>query len=214
VRSTDFTSADRPDWGSIVAVTLGISAFGIALGLTYPLISLILTARGFGETIIGLNAGAYALGMVTATLMMPRMTNRLSAGRLMIAGLAGSAAITMGFALLPSIAAWFLLRFALGFSMNTVFVLAEAWLNTACPDRLRGRVTAVFTASMSAGFATGPLGVPAFGKEDGFGFAACAALVALVTVSLRCSPAGRGLSRRRRRLARSRPSPARPPPSS
>ena len=61
MRSTDFT--------------------GIALGLTYPLISLILTARGYGETIIGLNAGVYALGMVTATLMMPRMTNRLSAGR-------------------------------------------------------------------------------------------------------------------------------------
>jgi MFS family permease len=177
------TSSDPPDWGSIVAVTLGISAFGVALGLTYPLISLILTARGFGETIIGLNAGAYALGMVTATLMMPQMTSRLSAGRLIVSGLAASAAIIMAFALLPSITAWFLLRFTLGFSMNTVFVLAEAWLNTACPDHLRGRVTAVFTASMSAGFAMGPLGVPVFGKEDGFGFAACAVLVALVTIS-------------------------------
>jgi MFS family permease len=183
VRSTDLTSSNPPDWGSIVAVTLGISAFGVALGLTYPLISLILAARGFGETIIGLNAGVYALGMVTATLMMPRMTNRLAAGRLIVSGLTASAAIIMGFALLPWITAWFLLRFMLGFSMNTVFVLAEAWLNTACPDHLRGRVTAVFTAAMSAGFATGPLGVPAFGKEDGFGFAACAVLVALVTIS-------------------------------
>jgi MFS family permease len=181
-RSTT-TSLEQPDWASIVAVTLSISAFGVALGLTYPLISLVLAARGFGESVVGFNAGVYALGMVTATLLMPRMTNRLSAGRLIVSGLAGSAAIIMGFGLLPWVTAWFALRFALGFAINTVFILAEAWLNAACPDHLRGRVTAVFTASMSAGFATGPLGVPVFGKEDGFGFAACAVLVALVTIS-------------------------------
>lgn len=176
------TSLDQPDWASIMAVTLGISAFGVALGLTYPLISLILTARGFGETIIGLNAGIYALGMVMATLMMPRLTHWLPAGRLIMLGLAGSAAVILGFALLPSITAWFALRFALGFGINTVFILGEAWLNVACPDYMRGRVTAIYTASMGAGFATGPLGVPMFGKENGFGFAACTALVALVTI--------------------------------
>jgi Major Facilitator Superfamily len=208
-RSTT-TSLEQPDWASIVAVTLSISAFGVALGLTYPLISLVLAARGFGESVVGFNAGVYALGMVTATLLMPRMTNRLSAGRLIVSGLAGSAAIIMGFGLLPSITAWFALRFALGFAINTVFILAEAWLNTACPDHLRGRVTAVFTASMSAGFATGPLGVPVFGKEDGFGFAACAVLVALVTISFallsrRARPAGSGAAWLADRLRSGRP---------
>ena len=167
------TTADAielQDWASIIAITLGTSAFGIALGLTYPLISLILTDWGCGETVVGLNAGVYAIGMVTATLMMPRLTQWLSAGRLIIAGLASSAVVILVFALLPWIAGWFALRFALGFSINTVFILGEAWLNAACPDHLRGRVTAIYAASMSTGFAIGPLGVPLFGKEDGFRF--------------------------------------------
>ncbi len=180
--STSAISQETADWPAIIAVTLGISAFGIALGLTYPLISLILTDRGYGETVIGLNAGVYSLGLVTATLLMPYLTRLMAGPRLIVLGLIGSAIAIVGFALLPSITAWFVLRFVLGLGINLVFVLGEAWLNAACPDRMRGRVTAVYTAAMSAGFATGPLGVPLFGKEDGFGFAAGAALVALIAI--------------------------------
>lgn len=180
---TDATATgSEPDWASIFAVTLGISAFGMSLGLTYPLISLILVSQGFGEKIVGLNAGIFSLGLAASTLMMPWMTARIPAGGLVVSGLGISAVTIAGFALLPGIVAWFVLRFILGFGTNLVFVLGEAWLNTACTEQIRGRVAAAFTAAMTTGFALGPLGVPLFGKEDGFGFAAGAAFVALAAV--------------------------------
>ena len=60
-------------------------------------------------------------------------------------------------------------------------------MNTACPDRIRGRVSGLFGAGMCAGFAAGPLAIPLFGMEDGFAFALLAvyvAFVAFVTVIL------------------------------
>lgn len=191
---------DTPDWASIVAVTLGIAAFGMALGLTYPLISLILTDRGYGETIVGANAATMALGLATATFLIPRLTATLPAARLVVGSLCLAAAAILGFALFPSLAAWFGLRFMLGFCINVVFVLGEAWLNAACTENLRGRVASIYTAVLSVSFAIGPLGVPAFGKESGFGFAAGAALVALIAFSFAV------LTRR----ARVRPEPAPP----
>ena len=191
---------DTPDWASIVAVTLGIAAFGMALGLTYPLISLILTDRGYGETIVGANAASMALGLATATFIIPRLTAMLPAARLVVGSLCLAAAAILGFALFPSLAAWFGLRFMLGFCINVVFVLGEAWLNAACTEAMRGRVASVYTAVLSVSFAIGPLGVPAFGKESGFGFAAGATLVALIAISFAV------LTRR----ARVRPEPAPP----
>ena len=172
----------HPDWASILAVTLGISAFGLSLGLSYPLISLILIDRGYGEGIVGLNAGTYGLGIAASTAFMPWMTTRFRADHLVVVGLAISAAAIAGFALFPALGAWFVLRFILGWSINVVCVLGEAWLNAACTESLRGRVTAAYMGATTTGFALGPLGVPLLGMDDSFGFAVGAAVVALVTV--------------------------------
>ena len=57
-----------PDWAAIVAVVLGVTAFSVAQGVTYPLISLVLEGRGVSSTLIGVNALAFALGLGAATL--------------------------------------------------------------------------------------------------------------------------------------------------
>ena len=59
-------------------------------------------------------------------------------------------------------------------------MLSEAWLNTACPDRLRGRISGLYGAGMCGGFAAGPLAIPLFGTEQGFAFALLAVYVACV----------------------------------
>ncbi len=58
--------------------------------------------------------------------------------------------------------------------------MSEAWLNAACPDRLRGRISGAYGAGMCAGFAAGPLAIPLVGTEDGFAFALIAVYVAFV----------------------------------
>ena len=76
-----------PDWPAIVAVVLGATAFSVAQGLTYPLVSLTLEARGFSPSMIGFNAIAYAAGMGASTLLIGSLTARWRADRLIIASL-------------------------------------------------------------------------------------------------------------------------------
>ncbi len=169
-----------PDWSALSAVILGITAFSVAQGLTYPLISLLLESRGVAVSLIGLNASAFAVGLGAATLMIGRLTAFASGDKLIIAGLIGCSICLASFAVFESIWIWFAARFLLGFCASIVFMLSEAWLNTACPDRLRGRTSGVYGAGMCAGFAAGPLAIPLFGSEDGFAFALIAVYTALI----------------------------------
>lgn len=175
------------DWTAIVIVVLGVTAFAVAQGLTYPLISLVLESRSVPAGMIGLNAAGLAAGLAAGTLLISRLTALMRGDHLIVAGLLGAAASLACFALSDQLLVWFVARFTLGFSVGIVFSMSEAWLNTACPDRLRGRVSGIYAAGMGIGFASGPLVIPIFGAENGFAFAFMAvndALIAFVTVLL------------------------------
>ena len=51
-----------PDRAAIAAVIVGVTAFAVAQGLTYPLISLVLEHRKVSPSLIGFNAGCFAAG--------------------------------------------------------------------------------------------------------------------------------------------------------
>jgi predicted MFS family arabinose efflux permease len=188
------------DVAAIAAVILGVTAFAIAQGLTYPLISLTLESWGVSEAVIGLNASAFAVGLGAAALTIRRLTERWDGGRLILAGLVGCSLSLLTFALVDSLAVWFLARFVLGYCASVIFILSEAWLNSACPDRLRGRVSGIYGMGLGCGFAAGPLAIPLFGGESGFSFAIVALYLAVVAF------ASAVLTRR----AKSRPAPAEP----
>ncbi|HCL66604.1 MAG TPA: MFS transporter [Rhizobium sp.] len=176
-----------PDWAAIAVVILGVTAFSVGQGLTYPLIALVMEGRGVSSTLSGLNAAVFAAGLATSTLMIGRLTALLRGDRLIVAGLVGASASLSAFAAFDQLWLWFVARFMLGFSASIIFTMSEAWLNAACPDRLRGRVSGAYGAGMCAGFAAGPLAIPLVGTEDGFAFALIAvyvAFVAFVTVML------------------------------
>jgi MFS family permease len=158
------TTVLAPDWPAIAAVILGVTAFSVAQGLTYPLISLTLEARGFSPSLIGVNALAFASGLAVSTLLLGSLTARWRADRLIIASLVGCSLCLATFAASQSFAVWFVARFLLGFFASLIFMLGEAWLNAACPDRLRGRVSGLYGAGMCAGFAAGPLAIPLLGS--------------------------------------------------
>ena len=174
------TATDVTDWHSVAIVTFGISAFAVAQGLTYPLISLLLVARDASELVIGSNAAAFMLGLGTSVLVVPALAARLRAGQVIVAGLVGSALVLAEFAILDALPTWFALRFALGFCVNAIYVHGEAWLNAATADAVRGRVSGLYGMGMSAGFVLGPLAIPVLGTGNGLAFAACAVLLSLV----------------------------------
>lgn len=172
------------DWWSVATVTTGITVFAVAQGLTYPLISLLLAERGASDAMVGLNAAAFMLGLATSVLVVPALTRHLRAGQAIVAGLIGAAVILVGFAVTDALATWFVLRFALGFCVNAIYVFGEAWLNAATADSVRGRVSGLYGAGMTTGFAIGPLAIPVMGTDDGLAFAACAVLVSLTAFGL------------------------------
>ena len=175
------------DWAAIAVVIFGVTAFSVSQGLTYPLISLILAERGVAAGIIGLNGAVFTIGVGASTLMIGPITAVMNGHRLIVSALVGVSVSLALFASFEALWIWFAARFFLGFSASIIFMTSEAWLNTACPDRIRGRISGLFGAGMCAGFAAGPLAIPLFGMEDGFAFALLAvyvAFVAFVTVLL------------------------------
>jgi MFS family permease len=171
---------DAPDWAAIAIVILSVTAFAIAQGLTFPLISLMLQNKGVSGSLIGLNAAGYAVGAATAVLTIDKLTARLRGDRLIIAALFGCSISLAVFALTDYLPAWFVARFVIGFSASLISILTGAWLNAASPDRIRGRISGFYGAGMCAGFAAGPLAIPLLGTKSGFAFAAVSLYVAFI----------------------------------
>ncbi|MDQ0563657.1 MFS family permease [Rhizobium mesoamericanum] len=169
-----------PDTAALAAVIFGVTAFAVAQGLTYPLISLVLEQRNVTPSLIGFNAGCFAAGLAVATFAVTWLSRKMRGDHLIVAGLVGCAVSLSAFATFDVFWVWCFARFFLGFFVSLIFMLSEAWLNTACPDRLRGRVSGLYGAGMCGGFAAGPLVIPIFGTAQGFAFALLAVYVACV----------------------------------
>ncbi len=61
---------------SQIAVVAAAAVFGSTYGLSAPLIAQVLSKRGLGETVIGLNAAMYALGVLAVGLWLPQLAAR------------------------------------------------------------------------------------------------------------------------------------------
>jgi MFS family permease len=168
------------DWAAIVVVIFGATAFSLSQGVTYPLISLILTARGVSPSVIGLTGACFAIGLAAAMLLVGPLTRVLRGHRLIVAALLGASVTLSIFASFDQLWIWFIARFIHGCCSSIIFMMSEAWLNTACPDRIRGRISGLYGMGICGGFAAGPMAIPLFGTEDGFAFALLAVYIAFV----------------------------------
>ena len=121
------------------------------------------------------------------TLLISRLTHWINGDRLLVLAIAGCAVCLAMFARFDAFWVWCAVRFVLGICTGLVFILSEAWLSSACPENLRGRITGLFSAGLALGFAAGPLAIPVFGTEDGSAFmlnAAYLGVVAFITLLL------------------------------
>jgi MFS family permease len=150
----------RPRWSNLVAAIATISAVDVAMGLTLPILSLLLEKRGVSASIIGLNAAMGPLGIILAGPFMPHIVRRMGAKRLAEIVIVLSAALLLAFKAFPSLLAWFIIRFVSGIAGGTIYTLSEAWIVHFAEGPRRGRITAIYTSVLSASFAVGPLLIP------------------------------------------------------
>ncbi len=152
-------------WRALAVVIICLSVFDVTLGLSYPLLSFLMDARGFDTGTIGLNAAMTAVGTIVAAPLVPRLVQRIGPYRFAFGGLLATALLFTGFKLSESLEAWYVLRFLFGAVIGSLFAVTEAWINELSTPATRGRIVAIYSSMLSLGFAVGPFILPFTGTE-------------------------------------------------
>ena len=171
---------------NLVAACAAISVFGLAFGMTYPLLSLILESRGVPSTMIGINASMSTLGIVVFSPFIPAISKRVGARRVALIAALLTALSMPALKYFSTLEAWFVLRFFQGASMAVLWALSEAWIVRFAADHSRGRVVAIYSSVLSASFGIGPLvvGVIGIGGWLPFLIGTAALVVGMIPLSL------------------------------
>jgi MFS family permease len=152
---------------NLVAVTAAMAVTALIYGLSLPLLSLVMDARGVDSTLIGLSTAVQSVGIVLIAPFLPAHMRRSGLAVPMLGAILVS---LVAFLLLPiftSVGAWFVLRFVIGSAGGVLWVCGDTWVNEVADERIRGRVVSLYGVAVAGGFALGPLLLSVTGS-DGF----------------------------------------------
>jgi MFS family permease len=149
----------------IVAAISTIGVFCLTIGLSYPLLALILENRGTSTGLIGLNAAMTPLGIIVSSPFIPMLARRWGAWFSCVAGLCLAAVLLVLLGVFRDVMIWFPLRFLLGVANTVIFITSEAWINQLAEPGIRGRTIGLYNTIAAAGFALGPLALAVIGSQ-------------------------------------------------
>ncbi|MBW3098910.1 MFS transporter [Pseudohoeflea coraliihabitans] len=171
-------------WKALIAAVASISAVGLAMGLGLPLLSIILEKRGISSTMIGLNTAMAGVAAMAAAPLTTACAKRLSVVTTMILAIIAAAVSALGFYFAEAFWMWFPLRIVFHGAVTMLFILSEFWINTAAPPHRRGFVLGIYAATLSLGFAGGPLIFSLLGSDGIAPFAVGAAVILLAAIPI------------------------------
>ena len=190
----DAPLTERERKRSLVAVIACISVVGMGLGVSIPLLALMMERNGVPASIIGLNTAMPALATFLMTPFIPALLRRIPAIPFLLGCILISAIAMPSYYYFPNIWLWFFIRFMNGLALTGLFVVSEFWVNMLADDRNRGRLIGIYGTVLSCGFASGPVLLFLVGTEGVAPFAVIAALILSASVPLVLF--GRGLAPR------------------
>ena len=171
-------------WINLIAAIAAITVFGFALGLMFPLLSLIMEKDGIAPNVIGYNTAMQPLGILISGFVVSRAVKRWGAKTVVIGAAILCAAIVLAYPYLPIAPWWFVLRIIQGFAVSTLFSVSEAWVVRFAAGRYRSRILALYTAVLSVSFAGGPAIIVWTGIDGVLPFAIGAAVLAAATAPM------------------------------
>lgn len=142
---------------ALIAAIACVTVFGLSIGLSAPLLSLLLDARGTNPVVTGLNTGAAFIGVILGPLLVARVIGRVDVRHFLLLCLALDIVFFLAMHVFQGLGAWFVLRAVLGLVGSSIFTTSEAWINRLSTDASRGRVMGAYAAALGAGFGLGPL---------------------------------------------------------
>lgn len=184
VSSAQKTIGKLPNWRNVTAACAAITVFGFPLGLTYPLLSLILEDRGVSSELIGLNGAMMPLGILLFSIMIPVVTKRFGERNVAISAAVITAVTILAYKQFDTLSAWFLIRLIQGMSISVLFVLSEAWIVGFSGDQHRGKIVAIYGTILSASFGIGPFIISIIGIEGWLPFILGTIIVLLGVIPL------------------------------
>ncbi len=162
---------------SLAAILSACVAYGIGMGLTLPLLSLILERMGEPGSMNGLNLATAGLASLLVTPHMPRIMARLGAAEFLALALVVAAGALLAMYFVPNLWLWFPVRFVLSSALNALFVVTEFWINRLADESHRGRYVALYTVCLAGSYGIGPTLLQAIGTRGIAPFAAGAGLL-------------------------------------
>ncbi len=144
------------DTRGIIAAITSISVVGTGIGLSFPLLSLLMEQRGIAASIIGANTAIAGIAAMVAVPFVTPIARWLGVVNSILAGIIISILCLSGFYLTENLPLWFLIRFTFSAAITIIFVLSEFWINSASDERSRGFILGIYATFLSLGFAIGP----------------------------------------------------------
>jgi MFS family permease len=167
---------------SIGAILSAVIAYGIGMGLTLPLLSLILERMGEPGSVNGLNLATAGLASLMVTPHMPRAMARLGAVEFLSLALVVAAGALVAIYFMPSLWLWFPVRFVLSSALNALFVVTEFWINRLASASNRGRYIALYSVCLAGSYGIGPTLLQWIGTRGFAPFAGGAGMLLLAIV--------------------------------
>ena len=171
-----------------------MAVVNLVYGISFPLLALVLDQQGVSRTLIGLNTVIQAAAIFAVAPLAPRWLSRIGPARVMQLSALVLAELVLLAGWHRNIWFWFPLRFVIGGLTALLWIASEALINDLAPDRIRGRVIALYSSAGAAGFALGPLLLIATGSEGMLPFYATATMVFLATLPLFLVADGHGVA--------------------
>lgn len=167
----------------MIAVTgafLSASSFWMSL----PLIAVALRARGISDFWVGIISGLPWVGLLAVSPFIPWMIRRHGLQRTVLAGMATSAFVFIGFACTSSVLIWSILFIFQGCTLALRWAAMDTWVNGAVPDHARGRLVGLYELMASGSMAAGPACLVFIGADGKAPFIICAITAAIASLLL------------------------------
>jgi MFS family permease len=164
---------------AIFMLMAGSGALPAVLGLR-------LDTSGYSAPVIGLLGTGYFVGLTIGSLTVFRVIGSAGHIRAFAAFVSIYSASALGYALIETLPAWFLLRLINGFCVAGVFVCLESWLNERADPEARGVTLAFYMIALYGGqaLAQTQLGLTAGSPQLPFIIAALGLSLTVVPVAL------------------------------
>ncbi|MCT4782413.1 MULTISPECIES: MFS transporter [Exiguobacterium] len=143
---------------SILLLIVFIS--GLIQGALIPLLSTLIERDGNPAWLNGLNATMLYLGVIVSAPLLERFVRKYGFRPTIVLGIVLTALATFFLPLWPTLLAWAVMRFVIGFGDSALHYGSQVWVTSVSEKRSLGRAMAYYGMSFSLGFAVGPLIAP------------------------------------------------------